>query len=299
MSTVDDPSQKSASATIDRRSKLSYKAFATEYLFPQKPVIITDGLAEWPAMSKWTPEFFKTVHGDKRITVEGKDMRMGDYIDLVLASSDQKPCPYLSGLLVRQQFPEIARDILPELKYTLPDRIRSRLMIRKEKSREGIPELLISGRGGRFRLHYDSHHMLGFVTQIYGDKEFVLFAPSDGQYLYPLEDDPKFSSVVNPFSVDLDKFPLFANATPYRFILRPGETIFNPAGWWHATRILSPSIAMVISTINASNWDAFADDFTRPRTGIPQPVMSALRVYLSLVGVVLSAKERLFFRSVD
>ena len=55
-------------------------------------------------------------------------------------------------------------------------------MIRKEKSREGIPELLISGRGGRFRLHYDSHHMLGFVTQIYGDKEFVLFAPSDGQY---------------------------------------------------------------------------------------------------------------------
>ena len=97
----------------------------------------------------------------------------------------------------------------------------------------------------------------------------------------------------------MDKFPLFANATPYRFILRPGETIFNPAGWWHATRILSPSIAMVISTINASNWDAFADDFTRPRNGIPQPVMSALRVYLSLVGVVLSAKERLFFRSVD
>jgi hypothetical protein len=56
---------------------------------------------------------------------------------------------------------------------------------------------------------------------------------------------------------------------------------------------------MVISTINASNWDAFVDDFTRPRAAIPSVVMSALRVYLSLVGVVLSAKERLFFRSVE
>ena len=147
-SSVDDRPQQShqpAAVTIDRRSALSYQAFVSEYLFPQKPVVITDGLAEWPAMSKWTPEFFKTVHGDKQVTVEGKDMRMGDYIDLVLASSDQNPCPYLSGLLVRQQFPEIAPDILPELKYTLPDRIRSRLMVRKEKSQEGIPELLISG----------------------------------------------------------------------------------------------------------------------------------------------------------
>lgn len=282
--------------TVDRRSGLSYADFAAGYLVPQKPVIITDGLADWPALSKWTPEFFKTVHGDKQVTVSGTVMRLGDYIDVVLTSSEARPSPYLSRLLVRQQFPEIAADILPELKYTLPDRLRSRLAVGKTRSPHGIPELLISGVGGRFSLHVDALHMLGFVTQIHGDKEFMIFAPSDGRYLYPLE-DAKHSAVVNPFAPDMDKFPLFAQATPARFVLRAGETIFNPAGWWHATRILSPSIAMVISTVGASNWNAYADDLARPRPGVPRPVTAALRLYLSMVGHVLSAKERLFFRS--
>ena len=117
--------------------------------------------------------------------------------------------------------------------------------------------------------------------------------------MYSVADDPKHSAISNPWSVDLNKFPLFAKATPYRFTLQPGETIFNPAGWWHATRLFSPSIAMVISTINGSNWDAFADDLGRRRPGVPRIVTSALRAYLSLAGVLLDIKEQLFFLGAD
>jgi histone arginine demethylase JMJD6 len=288
-----------APPAVDRRSALSYRDFVSEYLMPQKPVIITDALTAWPALTKWTPEFFKTVHADKRIVVQGTPMRMGDYIDMVLASTDEKPCPYLSNCLVRQHFPEIAEDIVPDLKYTLPDRVRSVLMVGSQRSRVGLPELLITGRGGKFRLHYDSQHMLGFVTQIYGPKEFMLFAPSDTPYLYSVKDNPNRSDIVSPWNVDLNRFPLFAKATPYQFTLQPGETIFNPAGWWHGTRLSSPSIAMVISTINGSNWDAFADDIGRPRPGVPRIATSALRAYLSLAGALLTVKEQLFFRSAD
>jgi Cupin-like domain len=112
-------------------------------------------------------------------------------------------------------------------------------MVGRTKSTLGIPELLICGRGGRFNLHYDSLHCLGFVTQLYGDKEFIVFAPEDSKYHYPNEDNPKFAQIDNPFAPDLERFPLFAYATPCRFVLRPGETIFDPAGWWHATRMLS------------------------------------------------------------
>lgn len=279
--------------TVDRRTNLSYQAFVDEYLMPQKPVIIADGLKAWPALTKWTPEFFKTHHGDKPVTVNGKAMRLGDYIDLVVNSSEARPCPYLSGVMVRQQFPEIAADILPELKYTLPDRLRSRLAIGKTKSRLGLPELLISGLGGKFRLHIDSLFLLGFVTQIHGDKEFMIFAPGDTPYLYPRAGNEKQSELADPFDVDLQKFPLFTKATPARFVLKAGETIFNPAGWWHATRILSPSIAMVISTANASNWNAYADDLARPRPGVPRVITSAMRAYLSVTGGLLSAQERL------
>ncbi|MEJ0101655.1 MAG: hypothetical protein WDO19_03440 [Bacteroidota bacterium] len=43
---------------IDRRSNLSYEEFKEKYLFPRKPVIITDATAKWKA-SNWTPQWFK------------------------------------------------------------------------------------------------------------------------------------------------------------------------------------------------------------------------------------------------
>ena len=35
--------------SIDKRSNLSYKEFEKEYLFPRKPVVITDATLKWKA----------------------------------------------------------------------------------------------------------------------------------------------------------------------------------------------------------------------------------------------------------
>lgn len=289
------PTPAPASAAIDRRSRLSYAEFEAQYLRPERPVIIADGLQAWPALTKWTPEFFRDVHGDKVVRVQGTERRLGDFIDAVVASSDDRPSPYLSQVFVRQQFPEIAADILPDFAYALPDRLRSRWLqgaLGALDTRDGIPELLIAGRGARFNLHYDAAFLLGFVTQIYGDKEFLVFAPEDAPYLYQRPDDPRYSQIPNIFDVDLNRFPLFARATPLRFVLGPGETIFNPAGWWHATRILSPSIAMVISTVNASNWQAFRRDRSAARPGVSTVKGWAIGAYLGAVGLLLDVQER-------
>lgn len=280
---------------IERRENLSYREFVEEYLLPKKPVILTDALKQWPAMGKWTPQFFKEQHGHKIVKVQGTEKRLGDFIDEVLASTPERPSGYLNGLFVRQQFQEIASDIDPDLVYTLPDRVRSRLLVGNNVHPAGIPELLIAGRGARFRLHYDARHMLGFVTQLYGDKEFVIFPPSDGPYLYPDPANPKFSLITNIFEPDLEKFPLLARTHPIRFILKPGETIFDPAEWWHGTRLLDPSIAMVISTVNKSNWKDFVADVGRNRPGVPTIATAAMRGYLHCAGVILSVQEYLGF----
>lgn len=294
MQTPTAASAGSGSATIERRSNLSYQEFVRDYRLPRKPVIITDGLQRWPALTKWTPEYFKRAYGDKIITVAGAKMSLSDYVDAVLASTDEKPSPYLSGFLVRDYFPEVAGDILPDLKYTLPDRLRSRFMVGSMANRKGIIELLMSGRGGSFRLHFDTLHIHGFITQIYGEKEVMLFDPMDGPYLYPMQEPPNRSAITNAFTVDLEKFPLFAEATPYRTILKPGETLFNPPEWWHMTRNLTPSIAMVTSTVDATNWQMFVHDVaSRPRGGLSRVVSPLLRSYFAVVGAALSAKERL------
>lgn len=280
---------------IDRRSNLSYAEFRDQYLMPGRPVIISNSLSEWPAKEKWTPEYFKTHFGHKRVCIEDQEVLLGDFIDEVVASSEEKPARYLRGQIIHKEFPEVAEDIVPDIPYQLPDRIRSPLLrFLNYPTPHGIPELLITGAGGRFKLHYDKFHLLGFVTQVYGDKEFTLLPPDQGKYLYPHTDaeQENWSQIGYLKDVDTKKFPLFEQAQSCTFVLRAGETLFNPQGWWHATRALTPSIAMVISTVNAANWQQFTRDFIRIRSSDSLYRKARNRLYYYVAGKYLDWKEK-------
>ncbi|CAN0598791.1 unnamed protein product, partial [Ectocarpus sp. 12 AP-2014] len=98
---------------------------------------------------------------------------------------------------------------------------------------------------------------------VVGAKEFTIFAPSDTPYLYPETARPNISTVGLIDQVPPEEFPLFEKAKPIVVTVQPGETIYVPWGWWHATRILEPSIAVAASTANESNWSEFAKDFSK------------------------------------
>jgi Cupin-like domain len=64
------------------------------------------------------------------------------------------------------------------------------------------------------------------------------------------------SKIPMEIDVDLTKFPLFAKAKGVRFVLEEGEMLYGAAGWWHTTRALTPSIAVVLSTANGPIWSS-------------------------------------------
>src|SRR6516165_11696079 len=70
---------------IDRRSNLSYEAFIREYVKGKRPVIITDGAKDWPALKTWNLEYFKARYGD--VVLPGKSKLVRDMIDEMLSSS--------------------------------------------------------------------------------------------------------------------------------------------------------------------------------------------------------------------
>lgn len=91
-------------------------------------------------------------------------------------------------------------------------------------------------------LHYDP--MDGTLIQLYGSKRVLLFPPSQTYNLYPLSilNYLRYGlklrgsySQVYPERPDLVKFPKFEQALShsYEVILKPGEILFIPAGWWH------------------------------------------------------------------
>src|SRR5213596_2647904 len=119
---------------IEHRTNLSYEEFAQEYLYANKPVVVTDILSQWKALSRWTPEFFKREFGDMKFTIDedlkrkvgNKDKQgpveytMARFIDRVLESTDENPVPYFRNRVLYDLFPSLKLDIEPLPEYFLP-----------------------------------------------------------------------------------------------------------------------------------------------------------------------------------
>ncbi len=103
-------------------------------------------------------------------------------------------------------------------------------------------------------LHYDGAGTHAFLMQVYGQKQFIIYPPSQEQYLYPSpekQNNTLINSIDNP---DLKTFPLFAKAQPTVFILEPGELLFIPSHWWHTTKMFTACISVSANVVNQSNW---------------------------------------------
>lgn len=274
--------------SVDRRPGISVDEFIAEYLKPGIPVVIPGAMSQWKAFQKWNPTYFRDQYGDKLVRVGGKNVVLRDFMDTVIASSESAPSLYLNELNIHKDFPELLPDIDPFLIYALPDRLMTKFMPESWGMRNGVVELLIGGKGTKFpTMHYDGFHMNTFVTQVRGDKEFIFFSPDQTPYIYQLHPGSNKSAVNDVDNPDLEKFPLFAKAKALRTIVKEGDTVFLPTGWWHTTRLLSLSIAVSTNNIAAGQWNLFADDLsvTLSSSKLKQ---SMYRSYLKLAGVAMS-----------
>jgi len=270
---------------IERRINLSYEEFASEYLFPKKPVVISGAVRNWPALSTWTPDYFKTRYGSLNLTIDGQRYTMAHFIDRVQSSSPQNPAPYLRNEVIDRFLPELLADISPLPRYFFPNWLDGRLSrVLRSRLHDGSPELYIGGKGAKFPfLHFDSYHTHAFLTQIYGVKEYTAFTEDQTHLLYVKPNQYNASQIPDIENPDLAKFPLFAQAVPIRFLLHPGEILFIPGGLWHTARMLTPSISISVNRANASNWAMLTHDMW---THAPLPMKPLAAAYLTGIRAV-------------
>ncbi len=294
---------------IERREKLSYEVFAREYLYANKPVVITDALREWKALKRWSPEFFKKEFGQMKFTLNedlkgkagykgnggsGVEYTMDSFIDRVLSSTEENPAPYYRNQVLYELFPSLKDDIQPLPEYFLPNWLPDHYMVKyvgEVLNRGSKLELYIGGKGGAFPvLHYDGAGTHAFLMQVYGRKQFIIYPPNQEQYLYPSPEKENLSLINSLDNPDLEKFPLFAKAEATVFVLEPGELLFIPAHWWHTTKMLSPSISISANVVNQSNWHELVNFVSMRRRN---PLVSiASRVYLTGAGAKRSWRDR-------
>lgn len=274
-------------------SDLPYDVFVRDYIVGARPVIVRGAAARWPALRKWTPQFFKERFATNMVQVSYEEkMSFSDFIDGVLASTNEKPGPYMYRLFLHESLPEVLPDLSPPNAYAFPRWLASPLMMEYWRRPDGMLKLLIGGVGGRFPvMHYDGECAHATITEIYGDKEFIVYSPDDTPYLYPSPKRENHSLVDDPHRQDRKRFPLLAKATQYRGVLTPGDMVFVPRGWWHTARALSPSISVGTNIMDRTNWRGFVKEVCGPVTGTYKPRKILKRVYLESLLPTLVAME--------
>ncbi len=277
---------------IDRRRGLSDKEFYNTYVKNSLPVVVSD-IANWTTKEKFSIDYFKSNYNHLTRTVDGKTYTLSEIIDLCKASTPENKAPYPNIFNVEQDFPEYLDDIT-ELFYGKSNRLQSWLLPSFIAKRTNQRELFFGGKGCSFpTLHIDYLGVHTQLTQIIGEKDFILYAPDQTQYLYP-DDKVHTHSPVNIMAPDYEKYPLFKHAKPLKITLKPGDTLFIPSGWWHTTYIHNFNLTYAIDHVNAFNWKTFMDEsYIAAKQRYPKLAWS-VKVYQAFMGKIFNIKESIF-----
>jgi histone arginine demethylase JMJD6 len=227
---------------IDRRAGLSRDEFRREYLYPGKPVVITDAIDNWKARSAWTLDYFRTRYGATEVTVYRLDgeryqpnaketLSLSVFIDKV-KNFDFDKYPYY----VRDDWRlfTIHNELLTD--YEVPSYFFDWFKLLPPMMRLVYPRIFIGPRGAITPLHLDIWATHAWLAQLVGRKRWILFSPEQRELLYEYR--------VQPHKPDLKRFPLFAKTRPVECTIGPGDLIFVPSGWAHEVTSLDATISI-------------------------------------------------------
>jgi len=242
---------------VERRANLSRNKFRDRYYAANRPVIIQNLMTGWRAMTAWTPDYLKSVAGDRMVEVmTGRDadpkyemngrkhraeLRFADYIDMVYSGKVTNDY-YMVANNAFFQRPE-AQPLLEDF-TAFPEYLNP--------ATAGRQCYLWFGPAGTVTpLHHDTSNIL--MAQVAGRKRYRLIPASQWQYVY---NSSGVFSDVDCERPDLARYPKFRHATVIDVVLEPGEVLFMPVGWWHYVRAMDVSM-----TVSFTNF-VFPNHFT-------------------------------------
>jgi hypothetical protein len=245
-----------ATLGIQRRAKLDPQEFLERYYSTNRPVILTGLLDDWPALGSWTPDYLKAKIGDRFVELQSN--RTGNPRFERDKEVHRSRVPF-SAFIDRIGQPGAGNDSyitafnsasnLAALSVLSEDLGELDGYLRRPD--DGPFEMFWIGPAGTFTaLHHDLTN--NFVAQIAGRKRIKMLPPSETAKLY--NDQHVFSAVpdLEDPAIDLDRYSRLAEVRIYDLVLKPGEILFIPVGWWHQVRSLDFSVTI---TYTSFVWD--------------------------------------------
>ena len=231
---------------VPKVSGLTKDAFLKNYYKPQKPVVITDAIANWPAYTKWNFDYIREVAGTLEVPLyddrpvsykEGFNepharMLMNDYIDLL----EREPTKYrifLWNLL--KEVPALQQD------FEYPD-----FGLRLFKT---LPMLFFGGTSSYTFMHYDIDLANIFHFHFQGQKEVLLFPQNQTPFLYAVPHSLITREDIDFSNPDYKKWPALKKASGFKATLTHGDVLYMPEGYWHYMQYITPGFSMSLRSL--------------------------------------------------
>lgn len=210
--------------------------------------MLTGILEGWPALSKWTFEFFEQELGTmpvkvRRLFGSHEVVRLSDYLASFPgrgSNSEPQGLPlYLDGWYFLQDAEQLARDYSPP-EYFLPDWI-SRLFPRTAAT--WCRSIMIAPAGAFTKLHIDLNRLSGWQAQIVGRKRWILSPPEDLAPIFSnrTEREGGYPGVEHP-RMKVDE--RVRSARYWTATVGPGDVIYVPRNWFHQVTVLEDAISL-------------------------------------------------------
>ncbi|WP_196896202.1 cupin-like domain-containing protein [Aureivirga marina] len=215
---------------VERVSSISKEEFIAKYYKPQKPVIIENLTDSWNAKNKWSFEYIAEKVGDKIVPLYDNSpvdyskkfnepvakMSFKDYIKLLKKEPTDLRI-FLFNIL--KEVPELRDDFeFPEIGINFIKQ---------------MPMLFFGGQESRVFMHYDIDYSNLMHFHFHGEKECILFPPSETKYLYKIPYSLISREDIDFNNPNFEKWPNLAKAKGFKVHLNHGEAVYIPEGYWH------------------------------------------------------------------
>jgi hypothetical protein len=241
---------------IPRVEALDREQFQKNYLARNVPVVVTGHSAIREASRKWSLDYLASEHAHHRVPVEFyadgnrnrpwvyKNMDLGEYVSLIRRPEERNRY-YLAEKPLAEILPNIAGDVSPPS------------FLKEDEDRPSA--VVFAGVDTFTNAHYHATPSEAVLMQIVGRKRVVLCPARHYRFFYPrpwFAVRPDWSSI--PFNCDgtradrpfwmpgdaTERYPGLGKAAVMECVLRGGELLFIPQGWFHIVYGIGESISV-------------------------------------------------------
>jgi hypothetical protein len=244
-------------SAVQKVKEITSRDFLTNYMKPCSPLILENFVdKESPAFKKWNYDYFKKTAGKTKVNIYGGELESIDraaskpigettfsaYLDLITSTPTEQRLFLFNLLSIK---PEMKEDIL----YN---------DVTKGKILKWLPFMFFGGEGSITRNHIDIDMSHVFITQFQGIKKIWLFPWEQSDLMYKLPYN--FHSLTNIKNPDYEEYPALRYLNGYEAVIKPGETLYIPSGWWHYIQYETEGYSVSIRALPSSlleKWRGF------------------------------------------